>query len=167
MRRRKPTAPAALATKVPLGARDYDALVGRWTGKDPKRFGGGQANVFVYVGDDPLNRIDPTGLYGTDDCSYYVQRCAETGSAYYCGIGNDVCNAAPKGNPGEDPESEQGPITDWAQCVRECLADCDRGIQSKQDENACLPIIPVWLYSEVICHAGCDPACAGPTHNPL
>jgi RHS repeat-associated protein len=32
---------------VRFGARDYDAETGRWTGKDPIRFAGGQANLYV------------------------------------------------------------------------------------------------------------------------
>ncbi|MGC4064923.1 MAG: RHS repeat-associated core domain-containing protein [Polyangiaceae bacterium] len=47
---------------VRFGARDYDARFGRWTHKDPILFGGGQANLYVYVGNDPVNRIDPSGL---------------------------------------------------------------------------------------------------------
>src|SRR5205823_103356 len=33
-----------------------------WTAKDPIRFGGGQANLYVYVGNDPINFRDPSGL---------------------------------------------------------------------------------------------------------
>jgi hypothetical protein len=51
---------------VRFGARDYDAQVGRWTARDPILFAGGQANLFVYVGNDPVNLIDPTGL-----CSFW------------------------------------------------------------------------------------------------
>jgi len=45
-----------------FGARDYDAETGRWTNKDPLRFGGGDLNVFAYAANDPMNRIDPDGL---------------------------------------------------------------------------------------------------------
>ena len=45
-----------------FGARDYDAETGRWTSKDPILFGGGNSNLFGYVGQDPVNGIDPYGL---------------------------------------------------------------------------------------------------------
>jgi RHS repeat-associated protein len=46
---------------VKFGARDYDPSVGRWTNKDPLRFRGGDTNLYVYVGNDPVNFIDPKG----------------------------------------------------------------------------------------------------------
>ncbi len=45
---------------VRFGARDYDARVGRWTGKDPMRFRGGM-NLYGYVVNDPVNGVDPNG----------------------------------------------------------------------------------------------------------
>ena len=47
---------------VRFGARDYDPELGRWTAKDPILFDGGQTNLYVYVGNDPVNRIGPSGL---------------------------------------------------------------------------------------------------------
>jgi RHS repeat-associated protein len=53
---------------VRFGARDYDPETGRWTSKDPILFNGGQANLYVYVGNDPVNRADPSGLKDWSDC---------------------------------------------------------------------------------------------------
>jgi RHS repeat-associated protein len=47
---------------VRFGARDYDAETGRWTGKDPIGFAGGDANLYRYAVGDPVNSIDFTGL---------------------------------------------------------------------------------------------------------
>ena len=46
-----------------FGARDYDANLGRWTNKDPIGFAGGLMNLYDYVGQDPVNFVDPSG-YG-------------------------------------------------------------------------------------------------------
>lgn len=48
---------------VRFGARDYDAETGRWTAKDPILFKGHSANLFGYVNLDPINGIDPNGLW--------------------------------------------------------------------------------------------------------
>jgi RHS repeat-associated protein len=45
-----------------FGARDYEAFTGRWTAKDPIRFGGLDPNLYAYVGNDSLNVLDPLGL---------------------------------------------------------------------------------------------------------
>jgi RHS repeat-associated protein len=46
---------------VRFGARDYDPVTGRWTSKDPIRFGGGDTNLYGYVLNDPINLVDPDG----------------------------------------------------------------------------------------------------------
>ena len=56
----------ASTTLTRFGARDYDAETGRWTNKDPLRFSGGDTNFYAYVGNDPVNRLDPLGLDWTD-----------------------------------------------------------------------------------------------------
>ncbi len=47
---------------VRFGARDYDAETGRWTNKDPIRFKGKLSNLYEYCLNDPLNRVDRSGL---------------------------------------------------------------------------------------------------------
>jgi len=46
---------------VRFGARDYDAVTGRWTAKDPIDFDSGDTNHFVYSGNDPSNYVDQDG----------------------------------------------------------------------------------------------------------
>ncbi len=47
---------------VHFGARDYDPATGRWTSKDPLGFAAGDSNLYAYVGNDPVNWIDPSGM---------------------------------------------------------------------------------------------------------
>lgn len=46
-----------------FGARDYDPSIGRWFSKDPILFAGGDANLYGYVFNDPINYIDPNGKF--------------------------------------------------------------------------------------------------------
>jgi RHS repeat-associated protein len=48
---------------VRFGARDYDPATGKWTAKDPIDFAGGDLNLMSYVGQDPVNWVDPEGLF--------------------------------------------------------------------------------------------------------
>ena len=47
-----------------FGARDYEAETGRWMSKDPILFAGKQSNLYEYVVNDPINKLD---LLGTQD----------------------------------------------------------------------------------------------------
>jgi len=47
---------------VRFGFRDYDPNTGRWTAKDPILFAGGDVDLYGYVGNNPVNRTDPSGL---------------------------------------------------------------------------------------------------------
>jgi hypothetical protein len=59
-------------------ARFYDAKLGRFISEDPIGFRGGDVNLFGYVGNNPQNFTDPSGLvkthrdlqsFGFGDCS--------------------------------------------------------------------------------------------------
>jgi uncharacterized protein RhaS with RHS repeats len=46
----------------------YDPTTGRWLMEDPIDFDAGDANLFRYVGNNPTNATDPSGL--DDDLDY-------------------------------------------------------------------------------------------------
>jgi RHS repeat-associated protein len=48
-----------------FSVRDYDPPTGRWTAKDPTSFAGGDANLYRYVRNNPVNRVDPLGTTDT------------------------------------------------------------------------------------------------------
>ena len=52
---------------VRFGARDYSAQIGRWVTKDPIGFNGGDTSLYNYAAGDPINRIDPDGLWAWGD----------------------------------------------------------------------------------------------------
>ncbi len=77
-----------------FGARDYDPHIGRFVSKDPIGFAGGDANLYSYALQDPINLIDPSGLlfngavnageaYGTSALTYYADVMADPSSAWY------------------------------------------------------------------------------------
>jgi RHS repeat-associated protein len=97
---------------VRFGARDYDPLARRWVSKDPIRFDGGQENIYVYAGDDPINETDPTGTFlvrtpTRQDCLNDCQQSA-AGYVQYCG---DVCVSL---------YGDMCPPTELQQCLQAC-----------------------------------------------
>jgi RHS repeat-associated protein len=80
---------------VRFGARDYDAVSGRWTSKDPLRFHGGDANLYGYVADDPVNAVDPEGEW-----------------PWWCGY-STACR-----------QTRQYCKSEWVTCVEQCGNEC-------------------------------------------
>lgn len=52
-------------------ARYYDPRLGQFLSEDPAGFAAGDANLRRYVGNDPINRVDPTGMYSEDVHFYF------------------------------------------------------------------------------------------------
>jgi RHS repeat-associated protein len=50
------------------GPRDYDVVQARFLSQDPLGFDGGDFNLFRYVGNNPVNVTDPSGLSCTGLC---------------------------------------------------------------------------------------------------
>ncbi|HVN79874.1 MAG TPA: RHS repeat-associated core domain-containing protein, partial [Terriglobia bacterium] len=76
---------------VRFGARDYDPETGRWTSKDPISFAGGDANLYEYTFDDPINLLDPSGHltipgFGWADVG---EGAGQDALGFYIGIIND------------------------------------------------------------------------------
>ena len=55
-----------------FGARDYDALSGRWAAKDPIRFEGHDTMLYGYALSDPVNGFDSSGLISENGLSAFT-----------------------------------------------------------------------------------------------
>jgi RHS repeat-associated protein len=53
-----------------MRARFYDPEIGRFISKDPIGFGGGDLNLYAYVGNNPVNHRDPMGLWSECDSAF-------------------------------------------------------------------------------------------------
>ena len=89
--------------------------------EDPIR---GGLNFYTYVLNNPTNFTDASGLYGTNECSYYKLRCAQSGGKYYCETAQYWCDKFQK-YPDPDP-TRKDDFEGWARCTRQCLQDCDQ-----------------------------------------
>ncbi len=57
---------------IRFGFRDYDPEAGRWTSRDPILFQSRQANLYVYVANNPIGYKDPLGLFCIGVTAYAV-----------------------------------------------------------------------------------------------
>ncbi|QFR48815.1 RHS repeat-associated core domain-containing protein [Sulfurimonas lithotrophica] len=56
---------------VHFGYREYDPYTAKWTTKDPIDFSGGDTNLYGYVLNDPVNFVDPEGLWSLSFDVYF------------------------------------------------------------------------------------------------
>jgi hypothetical protein len=49
-----------------MKARYYDPTIGRFISEDPIGFGGGDVNLMAYTGNNPITRVDPSGLWNEE-----------------------------------------------------------------------------------------------------
>lgn len=143
---------------VRFGARDYDSESGRWMQKDPIRFDAKDTNLYGYIFSDPINKIDPSGLYqsptgpdggnapvgpGTCD-SFYSGKCSNDPGKYYCEIAPQLCKNLFPVIPDSDPSN----------CMRACLQRKEVG--APKNGSSC-----DFVSHEVDIHVECAQACAG------
>lgn len=74
-----------------FGARDYDSETGQWTTKDPIGFGGGDTNLYGYVGGDPTS----SGLSATASLSVIFG--ANAGIGYAANVATQVATGTSLG----------------------------------------------------------------------
>jgi RHS repeat-associated protein len=55
-----------------FGARELNPTTGTWTSQDPTGFAAGDPNFYRAFGNNPVNRVDPSGLEWRDDLSNSV-----------------------------------------------------------------------------------------------
>lgn len=146
--------------------RYYVPSAGRFLQEDPIGLAGG-INFYQFVRSNPVNIKDPLGLYGTNDCSYYDTRCADSGGNYYCKVAPDYCNGNkfPHFPKYPDPLPEFGnDFEGWTRCARQCLQDCDR--RKNTNPPGTCPVKPdpstdsFWDTKHFGCHVECYSKCA-------
>ena len=65
-----------------FGYRDYDPTQGRWIERDPLGLAAGDNNIYRFVGNNPVDRTDPTGLIDGWD----ILTCVGGGSQLGAGL---------------------------------------------------------------------------------
>ena len=115
---------------VRFGARDYDAVTGRWTAKDPILFAGGDSNLYSYVHSDPVNFIDPSGeIAGVDDAvlAGVGAVVAATALTTWCVSGGCQAVSDSLGQVGDAIGQAWNDLINWAKARDEREGDGTRG----------------------------------------
>ncbi|KQC11076.1 MAG: hypothetical protein APR62_10650 [Smithella sp. SDB] len=78
-----------------MKARYYDPTVGRFISEDPIGFDGGQVNLLAYVGNNPVNGIDPSGLMWKPNWRGVIKGAAEViggGALVFASVSADIAS---------------------------------------------------------------------------
>ena len=114
--------------------RCYSPTLQRFMSEDPIGFGGGQVNLYAYVGNNPLNLIDPTGMDGYSCMTAYGPGLCvtdtETQWQYYipCMAGRKCQDTPPEDTP--PPPQSQVP-SNTAQKKQDCLNEFNNSPDGK------------------------------------
>jgi RHS repeat-associated protein len=79
---------------VRFGVRDFDPVTGRWLAVDSIQFGGGQANLYTYADNEPVNRIDLGGHDWRNSVVDFTTGVADAASLGLGSIAREMFDAA-------------------------------------------------------------------------
>jgi RHS repeat-associated protein len=117
---------------VRFGARDYDSGIGRWANKDPIGFDGDGVNVYGYVLNDPINLVDPLGLFGLADLpsspAWLTDFSAGLGDTLLFGLGDDLRRLF--GIEGVNPCSSAYSAGEWAGIGTSAVLGAAQGLRA-------------------------------------
>jgi len=93
--------------------------------------------IYGYVGQSPLTKTDPEGLYGTGSCAFYAESCRRFGGYYECYVAPLACPTF---------QHLPSPLENWGDCVRQCLQEKSKRRRPNCSEN---------IGDHGACFAGC------------
>ncbi|WP_083761159.1 RHS repeat-associated core domain-containing protein [Pelobacter propionicus] len=123
-------------------ARYYDPKIGRFIQKDPISFAGGDVNLYAYVLNNPINRLDPFGLWNSKtfptNISNYANSALYWPGSKYQPIGpfGKICGAEGTVEatwiPDITPEACRKHDECYDKCAKKCAGyDCKKICDSK------------------------------------
>jgi RHS repeat-associated protein len=145
---------------VHFGYRDYEPVSGRWTTHDPSFFQGGQANLYAYVGNNPVTLRDPLGMMCVGGSFYEgvgagVQICHND-------KGTEVCVEVGFGAGGSfDATYEGGPKGDESDNSQNVFAEAEVEVAGMSlssgvtlDSTGCAQLNPLQLKAFGVTYSG-------------
>jgi RHS repeat-associated protein len=120
---------------IRFGFRDYEPATGRWVSRDPIFYDSGQANLYQYVINNPINRKDPTGLiWVTVDHNYLGVSNWLKGIMDYVTdlIGAGMDPIVPGADPSHYTGMQRDVIQEWQHDPKQPCRDSEHPIGSKR-----------------------------------